>query len=79
MAERDNPKQDRHSAAGGLSPRMPTKNYSQGSAPTSPPTHLYSVPPALSPLMNDFTSSQMASIAKRKQQREDTRRSMEDR
>lgn len=84
MAERDSPRQDQHSAAylaGGLSPRMPSKNYSPSSpSPTSPPPpHLYSVPPALSPLMNDFTSNQMASIAKRKQQREDTRRSMEDR
>lgn len=74
MARRETPRQNYQPSAflaGGLSPRLPSKNYTPSSSPTSPPSsHLYSVPPALSPLMNDFTTSQMASIAKRKQQRE---------
>ncbi|XP_072170208.1 uncharacterized protein [Diadema setosum] len=60
-------------SSGSLSPRVPPRgdrsvyfpsSPPSGQTPTSPP---YSVPAALGPLLQDFTSSQLASIARRRQ------------
>ncbi|XP_041484507.1 uncharacterized protein LOC121431091 isoform X2 [Lytechinus variegatus] len=61
-------------SSGSLSPRVPPRGMLNIYAPTSPPSdHTptsppYSVPAALSPLLQDFTSNQLASIARRRQQ-----------
>ncbi|XP_030838542.1 uncharacterized protein LOC115922934 isoform X2 [Strongylocentrotus purpuratus] len=61
-------------SSGSLSPRVPPRGMLNIYAPTSPPADhtptspsAYSVPSALSPLLQDFTSNQLASIARRRQ------------